>query len=334
MTIELTTGIDRAPRREDYCTKIAACRCAPPGTPHPLWTKFLNRVCNGDKDLIGFLRRFLGYCLTGHVHEHVLVFLYGRGANGKSVFINTVTGIFNDYAITAPMEMFLASKFDRHPTEIARLQGVRLVVASETTKGRAWDEAKIKKLTGGEPLSGRFMRGDFFDFPPSHKLLTSGNYKPSLSNVDEAIRRRILLVPFTVEIPERERDPMLANKLKAEWPAILRWMVDGCFEWQRVGLAVPKIVREATDTYFSDQDAITQWAEEWVAVDPRVDFERTRTLFASWKAWCEERNLTPGTETAFSDTLADQLGYERERRNYGRGFKGICLKGHNGPTGA
>ena len=131
--------------------------------------------------IIGFLQRFLGYCLTGHVHEHVLVFLSGTGGNGKGVFMSTVAGIFGDYAITAPMEMFLASNVDRHPTEIAKLMGARLVVAHETQKGRRWDEAKIKNLTGGDTLTGRFMRGDFFDFKPTHKLMIAGNHKPSLA---------------------------------------------------------------------------------------------------------------------------------------------------------
>ena len=173
--------------------------------------------------------------MTGYVREHVLVFLLGFSANGKSVFVSTVTGIFGDYAITAPMEMFLASSVDRHPTEIAKLRGARLVIAQETQKGRRWDKAKIKNLTGGDKLTARFMRGDFFDFSPTHKLMIMGNHVPRLRSVDEALRRRFLLVRFTVCIPPAERDPQLADKLKAEWPAILRWMIDGCVEWWRDG---------------------------------------------------------------------------------------------------
>ena len=325
MTIDLDTGIDRPPRREDYCTKSTAVSPAPPGTPCPMWIAFLDRVTGGNDALIGFLQRYLGYCLTGHVHEHVLLFLYGTGSNGKSVFVNTVVGIFGDYAITAPMEMFLTRKFEAHPTEIARLKGARLVVAHETQRGRSWDEAKIKNLTGGDVLTGRFMRGDFFDFKPTHKLLIVGNYKPSLRNVDEAIRRRILLAPFTVQIPEAERDPDLPEKLKAEWPAILCWIVDGCLEWQRYGLVVPTIVRDATAEYFADQDTLARWAEEWL--EPERDaFVLSRVLFAS----CEERNLSVGTETAFVDGLKDR-GYERHRKTSARGFKDIVLKANNAP---
>src|SRR5262249_20438975 len=143
-------------------------------------------------------------------------------------FTDTVAGIFNDYAVTAPMEMFLTAKFDRHPTEIARLRGARLVVAHETTKGRAWDEAKVKTLTGGDPLSARFMRGDFFDFSRTHKLRIAGNTKPSLRNVDEAIRRR----------------------------------------WKRIGLKVPEGIRKATEDYLADQDALGQWIADCVETNP------------------------------------------------------------------
>ncbi len=253
------------------------------------------------------------------------MFLFGTGANGKSVFISTVAGILGDYAIIAPMEMFLASNVERHPTEIAKLRGARLVVAHETQKGRRWDESKIKNLTGGDKLTGRFMRGDFFDFKPTHKFLIAGNHKPSFRTVDEAIRRRFLLVPFTVCIPEKERDPELADKLKAEWPAILRWMVDGCLEWRRDGgLNPPKAVREATDDYLADQDTIGQWLDESTEAEVN-NFEKTRALFLSWKTWCEPRNLFIGTETAFADTLKDR-GYRKARDVKARGFFGLRLK--------
>jgi putative DNA primase/helicase len=301
MTIDLHTGIDYPPNRLDYITKETGTLIAEPGTPCPMWMAFLNRVTASNDALISFLQRFLGYCLTGLVHEHVIVFLYGTGNNGKGVFVETVAGILGDYCITAPIEMFLTSKYDRHPTEIARLKGARVVVAQETQKGRSWDEAKIKTLTGGDRLTGRFMRGDFFDFKPTHKILITGNTKPSLRDVDEGIRRRFLLVPFTVLIPPAVRDPDLAEKLKAEWPAILRWMVDGCLEWQRVGLVVPTIVRDATKEYLADQDVLTQWADENLVKDGN-GFVLTRVLFASWKLWAGERNLAIGTEITFSDS--------------------------------
>src|SRR4030095_16895599 len=121
---------------------------------------------------------------------------------------------------------FIATRAERHPTDLAKLCGARLVVAQETQKGRRWDETKIKALTGGDRITARFMRQDFFDFTPTFKLFIVGNHKPRLGTVDEAMRRRMLIVPFTVQIPLEERDRQLAEKLKAEWPAILRWCID------------------------------------------------------------------------------------------------------------
>jgi putative DNA primase/helicase len=325
MAIDLNTGQTRKTVATDYFTKImGAPYCAQPGTPHPLWDKFLHRVTAQDPDLIEFLQRFLGYCLTGDVHEQVLVFLFGTGANGKSVFVNTVSKIFGTYATIAPMEMFLTSHADRHPAEIAKLRGARLVVAQENQKGRRWDEAKIKTLTGGDRLTARYMRGEWFDFQPNHKLLIVGNHKPSLASVDEAIRRRFLLVPFTVQIPPDERDPELTAKIQPEWPAIVRWMVEGCLKWQQTGLMVPKAVRDATEEYLADQDAITQWLGECVENYPDA-FTKSAELFASWRTWVERRNLAAGTMTAFAESLKDK-GYEKKNMNSARGFKGIILK--------
>jgi putative DNA primase/helicase len=334
-TIELKTGVERPSDPLDYITKIAGTTIAKPGTPHPLWDAFLKRVTNDDASLIDFLQRFLGYCVTGATFEHVLLFLYGTGANGKSTFIKTVTGIFGDYAIVAPMELFLASKHERHPTEIAKLRGARLVVAQETEKGRRWDEQKIKQLTSDDKLTGRFMRQDFFDFTPTHKLIITGNNKPTLRTIDEAIRRRFLLVPFTVKIPVHERDTKLAEKLQAEWPAIMRWITDGCMQWQRDGgLMVPDVVRKATDSYFDDQNTIGQWLEDWAVNDVNA-FETTANLFKNWMVWCAETNSYVGTEKDFVQELEeacrDWRGFKRVRKDrFGRGFNGIALCGRRG----
>jgi putative DNA primase/helicase len=323
-TIDLVTGIERAPDRNDYITKRAGTWLAERGTPHPLWTNFLDLVTEADETLIGFLQRLAGYCLTGLVREHVLAFLYGLGRNGKGVFVGTLAKIMNDYAIIAPIEMFLASKHERHPTEIARLKGARLVIAQETQKGRRWDETKLKVLTGGDRLSGHFMRQDYFDFDPTHKIIVTGNHKPSLSAVNEAIRQRVLLTPFSVVIPVEQQDPDFGAKLIPELPAILRWAVDGCLEWQRDGLSVPGRVRQASEQYFANQDSLEQWLADCVDDrDPRV-FTTTRVLFTSWKTWSEQRGMRPGSEKDFVESLADK-GHEQHRLNYGRGFKGLAL---------
>ena len=230
--MDLKTGRHRASSPGDYCTKQTTVSA---GGECPLWDAFLKRVTNDDAELAAFLQRICGYCLTGSTKEHALFFLHGTGANGKSVFIDTVAGILGDYHRTAPIETFTASPTDRHPTDIASLRGARLVTAVETEEGRRWDESKIKALTGGDMIAARFMRQDFFEYRPQFKLVIAGNHKPGLRSVDEAIRRRFHLIPFNVTIPEGERDLELAEKLRAEWPGILAWMIEGCLDWQRQG---------------------------------------------------------------------------------------------------
>jgi putative DNA primase/helicase len=325
-TIDLRTGIGRDPDPTDYITKRIAYTAAPNDTPHPLWTAFLNRITAKNVELQAFLQRYCGYATTGITSEHKFVFAYGTGANGKSTFVNTIAAIFGDYATIADMGTFIATNNERHPTDLAKLRGARLVVAQETQKGRRWDETKIKALTGGDKITARFMRQDFFDFDPTFKLFITGNHKPRLHTVDEAMRRRLLLVPFTVQIPPAERDPHLLHKLEAERPAILRWCIDGCLEWQRIGLAPPAIVQEATSAYFADQDVLQQWLDECTQDAPPSAFVRTGQLFACWKSWCEERNYAPGTSMALSEALVDR-GYEKKRDNHGqRGFRALAIK--------
>jgi putative DNA primase/helicase len=325
-TYDLRTCIGRAPDPLDYITKKTACSAAPAGTPHPLWAAFLDRVTNHNTELQGFLQRYIGYCCTGFTTEHVFVFAYGTGANGKSTFISTIARIFGDYATVADMSTFIASNTERHPTDLAKLMGARLVVAQETQKGRRWDETKIKALTGGDKITARFMRQDFFDYVPTFKLFICGNHKPRLSNVDEAIRRRLLLVPFTVLIPLAERDQQLPEKLWSERRAILRWCMDGCLEWRRIGLAPPAIVRDATEAYFAEQDTLQQWLDECTEDGGEFAFTRTTELFAAWKAWCEARNLRTGSVQTLSEALTNR-GFAKKRNNSGQqGFSNLIVK--------
>ena len=164
----------------------------------PRWLKFLDETTNGDAGLIRFLQQWCGYALTGITREHALVFVYGPGGNGKTVFLNVVNEILNDYATVAAMDTFTASKTDKHSTDLAMLHGARLVTASETEEGRAWAEARIKQITGGDRVTARFMRQDNFTYVPQFKLMIIGNHKPVLHNVDEAAQRRFHIVPFMI----------------------------------------------------------------------------------------------------------------------------------------
>jgi P4 family phage/plasmid primase-like protien len=336
VTFDLESGDGCNPDPLDYGTKKTGCAAAPPGTPHPLWDAFLDRVTDADVDhpnkdnggLRGFLQRYIGYCLTGLTTEHTFVFAYGTGANGKSTFVNTIAQILDDYATVADMATFITSGSDRHPTDVAKLRGARFVVAQETQKGRRLDEPKIKAITGGDKLTARFMRQDFSDFVPTCKLFICGNHKPRLTGVDEAMRRRLLIAPFTVQIPPAERDKDLPHKLEAEWPAILRWCIDGCLKWQRIGLAPPDNVRAATNTYFAEQDIIKQWMDERTHDGGPFAVTRLSALFESWKEWCEGSNIKPGNSIMLSDEL-QRRGYEKIREP-GTGktaFRGIAMGG-------
>jgi P4 family phage/plasmid primase-like protien len=326
MTIELKTSLSREYSREDYITKLGGCPIDR-DMETPIWHSFLQRVTAGDAELQRYLQRVAGYCLTGITSEHVMFFLYGTGANGKSVFINTLRAIWGDYACAAPMTTFMASHTDQHPTDLAMLRGVRLVVAQETEVGRQWAEAKIKSMTGGDPVRARFMRQDFFEYTPQFKLVIVGNHKPALRYVDEAMRRRIHLVPFIVTIPSDERDKELFEKLKPEWPGILRWAVEGCLEWQKIGLAPPPTIIAATDEYLVEEDALARWIEECCVTGNHL-WGIGAKLWSSWKAWSEANNEWTGTRKSFAQELK-QRGFEPDKSQEVRGHKGIDLK----PTG-
>jgi P4 family phage/plasmid primase-like protien len=261
--VDLRTGKLHPSDPLAHCTKMTAVAPLPEGTDLrsacPQWHKFLNDITGGNVELQAFLQRVIGYGLTGLTTEHAMFFFYGTGNNGKGVFIGTVTGILSSYAKTAPVDTFTDTKNDRHPTDIAMLRGARFVAAEETDEGRSWAEAKLKALTGGGAVSARFMHQDFFEYTPLFKLVVAGNHKPRLRNVDEAMRRRLHVVPFQVIIPKVERDPRLSEKLRDEWPGILSWAIQGCLEWQRIGLAPPPSVLDTTQEYFATQDPLADW---------------------------------------------------------------------------
>jgi len=319
--VDLRTSAVRPHCAEDYMTKIAAI--APEGAC-PRFAAFLDRITGNDRELVAYLQRAFGYALTGLTQEHALFFAYGTGANGKSVLLSTVAGILAEYHRTAPIETFTASNGDRHPTDLAGLRGARLVSATETEEGRKWAESRIKQLTGGDVIAARFMRQDFFEFLPVFKLFIAGNHKPSLRSVDEAIRRRFHLVPFAVTIPADERDGELAEKLKAEWPGILAWLIDGCLKWQREGLRPPRAVLDATAAYLEAEDAFAAWIDERC---DRVagDWASLSALYASWSEWAAKAGEIPGSQKGLGEKLKSR-GFADHKKNVGQGFYGLRIR--------
>jgi putative DNA primase/helicase len=322
-TVDLKTGQILPHTRSDLITKITSVT---PGGDCPRWMRFLDRIFDGDEELIRYVQRMVGYGLTASTREHALFFFHGTGGNGKGVFLNTITGILGDYAVTAPMATFTASNNDRHPTELAMLRGARIVTAQETESGQRWAEAKIKTLTGGDPISARFMRQDFFTFQPLFKLLIAGNHKPSLKSVDEAVRRRFNLIPFTVTIPPAERDPELAEELKQEWPGILDWAIEGCLEWQRIGLAPPSVILDATKEYLDEEDAIGRFIKEKCDLADKSASEDVSDLYNSYKEWCDAFGERPISTKRFSQNLSDRKIQKGQNSKTRRAlFRGIRL---------
>ena len=325
--VDLRSGKIRRASPNDYMTK--ATGVAPDDTcPISTWLRFLDRTAGGDADLIHFLQRVSGYALTGITSEHALFFIYGTGANGKSTFLNALTGCQGDYHRTSAIETFTASATERHPTDLAALRGARLVTAVETEEGRRWAESKIKSLTGGDRIAARFMRQDFFEFTPMFKLIIAGNHKPGLRSVDEAIRRRFHLVPFTTAVPPAERDETLADQLRTEWPGILAWAIRGCLDWQERGLIPPAAVRDATAAYLEAEDALAAWIEDQGQIDPNA-WESSADLFRSWKSWADRSGEYHGSLKKFCQRLDDRsetLGLRKGRDGKGnRGFFGLCV---------
>jgi putative DNA primase/helicase len=311
----------RPHRKEYYITKCAAV--SPIEMPTPRWDAFLLRVCAENRDVIAYLYRWFGYCLTGETKEQVFVFFHGFGQNGKGVFLDTIRGIMGSYAASASIELFAKRKTEKHPEELAQLCGVHLVVADETNQGRAWDEAALKHLVSGDTVRAREMRQNSFEYTPRFKICVSGNHKPVIGAVDKAMRRRIHLVPFTVEIPDNERNLHLRDDLKEEWPGILWKLLQGQRDWKRNGLQPPEAVLTATEEYVGEEDSVAQWLAEDTMVDLDVRTP-TAVLYQDWQVWAKNAGEPPGSRKAFSQAL-EAHGLKRYRSGRDRGFKAVRL---------
>lgn len=283
-TLDLRSGELSPHRRGDLITKLAPVEYDPTATCQR-WTDFLDRILGGNERLIAYVQRAAGYSLTGDTSEQCLFMPYGTGANGKTTLLGTLQSLLGDYAIGTRPETLMLKGPDTIPNDVARLRGSRLVVAVEAEEGRRLAESLVKQMTGGDVMTARFMRAEFFDFSPTFKLWLASNHKPTIRGTDHAIWRRIRLIPFTVTIPEAERDRHFKDKLRSEWPGILRWAVKGCRAWQREGLREPEEVRAATETYRAEMDVLGAFLAERCVIgrDERVS---AADLYDSYADWC------------------------------------------------
>lgn len=331
-TIDLRTGGLQQHNPNDLITKMAPVVYDPDATC-PRFQTFLAeifpdelRLGIGNTEVISFVQKFLGYSLTGDCREQVMGIAWGTGANGKSTLFSVFQEMLGDYATTTPSETLLCKKNEGIPNDVARLRGARFVLASETPEGRKMNVGLIKQMTGQDLLTARFLHCEFFAFMPTFKLLMLTNHKPEASGEDDAIWRRIRLIPFLEKFDGATKDDMLGEKLRQEWPGILRWCVEGCLRWQKEGLEPPMEVVKATTEYRSENDIFSEWLNERGCVESNAKTATGKLFrdFTEWMAENGERRLF--SQKKFGQTLKAK-GFALFTDGHGvRSVKGIMLK--------
>jgi putative DNA primase/helicase len=323
-TVDLRTGTARPHSRDDLITKRIEVDYNP-DAPCPKFERFLHRIMGGDMQLVTFLQRAAGYTLTGDTSEHCLFYLYGTGKNGKSTWSEILMQLMGAYALKTPTEMLMAKQYGGGiPNDVARLPGMRMALAAEVEEGKRLAEALVKDLTGGDTMTARFLREEFFDFKPTHKLWMYGNHKPVIRGTDDGIWRRFHLIPFNEWITPEEEDPHLKDKLVAELPGILAWAVRGCVAWRRGGLGVPQAVRDATTGYRNDMDVLGGFLSECTVRNARSK-TLVAAMYAEYDKWCEANGEHAIKKRDF-DTKLKERGLLIEKGGKNKAYwQGIAL---------
>jgi putative DNA primase/helicase len=303
-TLDLRTGalLSHDPRYQ--CSKITPIAYYPSATC-PLWGGFLARTFRSEPEMVAYVRRAVGYSLTGSTAEGAMFFLHGIGSNGKSTFVETVAAVLGEYSQAAEAETWLRQSGSRVPEDLARIAGARMVTTAEITEGRALDEGRIKAVVTGDTITARHLFKGSFDFQSVAKMWISTNHVPSIKSTDNGIWRRIRLLPFSETISGDEIDRSLAQKLLAELPGILAWAVRGCLEWQRGGLQTPACVADATTQYRKEEDVIGNWIDDCCNLVPGRP-EHASRLFRSYVAWAERAGHRPLNQQMFGRRLTER----------------------------
>jgi putative DNA primase/helicase len=322
-TINLKTGELLDHDQAHYLTKLAPVEYDP-NAKAPTFDAFLERV-QPKEAVRGFLKRAVGYSATADTTEQCMFIDHGSGMNGKSTFAEAIAAALGDYAQRAPTEMLMVRRSGGIPNDVARLKGARFVAASETEEGRRLAESLVKDLTGSDTITARFMRAEFFDFTPTHKLWLSTNHKPEIRGTDLAIWRRIRLVPWSVKIPPAERDTHLPRKIREELPGVLAWIVKGCLEWRDRGLNPPEDVRAATQAYRAESDVLAGFLADCCKIG-ETETEYAAALWKAWGRWAEENGEPIGTQTRFGSKLRER-GFlnSRDGKTGRKKWRGLSL---------
>ncbi len=326
-TIHLETGQLHAHRREDLITNIVDIPFDPTAECE-LWDAFLWRIIDRNDELYAYLRRLTGYLLVGDTSEQSLHFLYGSGANGKSVFCDILMKLLGDYAIVVSPNIIMTKQHEGIPNDIARLRGVRAALMNETSQGSKFNESKLKDLTGGDALTARFLNQEFFDFFPTHKLIIRGNYKPAIQGTDDGIWRRLHLIPFSVHIPPAERDLNLSKKLIQELPGILQWALRGHREWREVGLRPPTIVMDAVREYRAESDTLGQFIDEHCVLRSLAQV-KSSFFFEHYQIFCQKSGERSMSHKELPNEMRKR-GFNPKRTKAYSVFEGIEFRGNSG----
>lgn len=324
-TLDLRTGARLPHVREHMITRAspvdfdAAAEC-------PTWLAFLDRIFRGDAELIDFVQRAIGYSLTGDCREQCFFVCYGTGANGKSTLLETIRHVLGDAALNTSTDTFLRAKNGRGAeNDVARLRGSRFVSAVESGEGRQLDEERIKRITGGDTITARFLFKEFFEFQPTFKIWLAVNDRPDITGVDHGIWRRIRLLPFSVTIPDHERDLDLPAKLQAEAPGILAWAVRGCIAWQARGLEPPSCVSDATADWKHEANPVARFVAEACDQGPSLS-ATAKALFSTFTDWAKEIGEPPGMSAKAFAMRLGSLGFTQERTKKARLWRGLSLR--------
>ncbi len=319
-TIDLKTGKVGKPDPSHLMTQLAPIQYDPKAQC-PVFLDFLDRIFDGNRALIDFIQRAVGYSLTGSTVEQVFFLCWGRGANGKSTFLETIAAMLGDYAKTAEFKSFLSKKTDAVRNDLARLFGSRFVKAVEPEAGATFSEPVIKEVTGGDTISARFLYKEFFEFKPAFKIWLATNHKPAIKGTDEGIWRRILLIPFEVTIPKNEQDKKLSQRLKTELPGILIWALQGVLEWQEQGLNPPDEVLAATKEYRDDEDVFGSFISDTCNVHDSLRV-RNKDIWDEYIRWCDRQDENPIGAKEFKSKI-EQRGFRQVKVNGNRIWKGV-----------
>jgi len=323
-TIDLRSGLLRTHDRADLITKVAPV-VYDPNAVCPRFDSFLAQILP-NQSLRKFVQTAFGHSMTGDTREDVLFINYGNGSNGKTTLMQTMQALFGDYASQTSTDTLMVKRNEGVPNDVAALKGARLVAASEGEEGKRLAESLIKSLTGGDKISARFMRAEWFEFEPTFKIWLSTNHKPIIRGTDTGIWRRIRLIPFAVTIPEEECDETLPEKLRAELPGILNWALEGCRDWLENGLGMPDEVKQATQAFRDEMDLLARFIED-CCIEHKNAFISASELYAAYRRWAEDNGERYETQTGFGKRLRER-GFADERKSGKRGWVGISLPSH------